>query len=150
MARRLARRGFSLDVGTIQGLENERKAVQTEVQRLQQSRNELAKRIGQAKAKKEDATQLMAEAARLPELLKRQEAKLEEIQTRLEGILLGVPNMPHESVPDGRDENDNKEIRRWGEPPKFDFQPKDHVDVGAGLGLDFDAAVKITGARFVV
>ncbi|MFL6655066.1 MAG: serine--tRNA ligase [Sulfurifustis sp.] len=150
VARRLARRGFSLDVGTIQGLENERKAVQTEVQRLQQSRNELAKRIGQAKAKKEDATQLMAEAARLPELLKRQEAKLEEIQVRLEGILLGVPNMPHESVPDGRDENDNKEIRRWGEPPKFDFQPKDHVDVGAGLGLDFDAAVKITGARFVV
>lgn len=150
VAKGLARRGFVLDTGTIQSLENERKTVQTEVQRLQQNRNELAKKIGQAKAKKEDATALMAEAARLPELLKHQEARLAEIQAHLDGILLDVPNLPHESVPDGRDENDNKEIRRWGEPPKFDFQPKDHVDIGVRLGLDFDAAIKITGARFAV
>ncbi len=150
VARRLARRGYTLNVAVIQDLENQRKSIQTDVQQLQARRNELAKKIGQAKAKKEDAADLMAEAGRLPELLKQQEAKLDAIQARLEELLLGVPNLPHESVPDGRDENDNREIRRWGEPPKFDFQPKDHVDVGARLGLEFDAAVKITGARFVV
>lgn len=151
VARRLARRGFTLDIAAIQEVENQRKGVQTEVQQLQQQRNELAKKIGQAKAKGEKADDLMATAARLPELLKHQEAQLGVIQSKLDDLLLGVPNLPHESVPEGRDENDNKEVRRWGEPPRFDFTPKDHVDVGAGLGLlDFDAAAKITGARFAV
>jgi seryl-tRNA synthetase len=150
-AKRLARRGFALDVATIKHLEDKRKIIQIEVQHLQQQRNELAKQIGVAKGKGLDATELMTAAGRLPELLKQQEATLADVQARLDEILLGVPNLPHESVPDGRDESANKEIRRWGEPPRFDFAPKDHVDIGAGLGLlDFDAAAKLTGARFVV
>ncbi|HEX7044450.1 MAG TPA: serine--tRNA ligase [Burkholderiales bacterium] len=151
VARRLARRGVALDVARFQALEEERKAVQVETQRLQQSRNELAKRIGQAKARGEDASELLAAAGRLPEQLRQAEAKLAEIQAQLEEYLLGVPNLPHASVPDGSGEQDNVEVRRWGEPPAFAFEPRDHVDVGARLGqLDFDAAAKLTGARFVV
>src|SRR5204863_1440620 len=148
VARRLKRRGYELDVAAIQALENERKTLQAEVQRLQQTRNELAKKIGQAKAKGENASELMATAARLPETLRTEENKLADLQTKTDDILLGVPNLPHDSVPDGRDENANQEVRRWGEPPRFNFTPKDHVDIGAGLGmLDFDAAAKLTGAR---
>jgi len=151
VARRLARRGVTLDVARLQTLEEQRKAVQVETQRLQQSRNELAKRIGQAKAKGEDASELLAEAGRLPEQLRQAEAKLAEIQAQLDEFFLGVPNLPHATVPDGSGEQDNVEVRRWGEPPAFAFEPKDHVDVGARLGLlDFDAAAKLTGARFVV
>src|SRR6266566_4450560 len=124
VARRLASRGFTLDTQTIEALERERKDIQTQVQQLQQSRNELAKKIGQAKAKGEDAAALMAQAAKLPEALKQREAELEGIQQRLEALLLGTPNLPHESVPDGCDENANVEVRRWGEPARFDFTPK--------------------------
>ena len=151
VARRLARRGVDLDVATIKNLEEQRKTIQTDVQRLQQQRNELAKKVGQAKAKGEDATELLAQASRLPETLKQKEAVLGELQTQLEEYLLGIPNVPHESVPDGAGEQDNVEVRRWGEPPAFAFEPKDHVDIGIGLGqLDFDAAAKLAGARFVV
>ncbi len=151
VARRLARRGIALDVAAVRSLEEQRKTIQTEVQQLQQQRNELAKKIGRAKAKGEDAAELLAAAGRLPELLKQKEARLATIQAQLEEYLLGVPNLPHPTVPDGAGEENNVEIRRWGEPPRFGFAPKDHVDIGAGLGqLDFDAASKLTGARFVV
>jgi seryl-tRNA synthetase len=151
VARRLARRGYALDIGAIQALEAQRKDIQTLTQQLQAQRNELAKKIGQAKGKGEDAGVLMAEAAKLPETLKQREAELAAIQARTDELLLGVPNLPHDSVPEGKSEKDNAEIRRVGEPRHFDFTPKDHVDVGAGLGLlDFDVAAKITGARFVV
>lgn len=151
VARRLARRGYTLDIAAIQALENQRKTIQTDVQQLQQQRNELAKKIGQAKAKGENADEWMTAAAKLPEQLKQQEMQLNVIQSKLDDLLLGVPNLPHASVPDGRDENDNREVRRWGEPPRFDFTPKDHVDLGAGVGLlDFDVAAKVTGARFAV
>jgi seryl-tRNA synthetase len=150
-ARRLARRGFVLDVAAIQAMEAQRKDIQTQTQQLQAQRNDIARKIGQAKSKGEDASMLMAEAAKLPETLKQREAELAGIQARFEDLLLGVPNIPHDSVPDGKSEDDNVEVRRWGEPRKFDFSPKDHVDVGAGLGLlDFDAATKLTGARFAV
>jgi seryl-tRNA synthetase len=151
VARRLARRGFDLDTKYIGGLEEKRKIAQITVQQLQKDRNELAKQIGQAKASGADARTLMAQAADLPNVLKRREAELATIQTQLEEYLLGVPNLPDGSVPEGQGESDNKEIRRWGEPPHFDFAPKDHVDIGAGLGLlDFEAAAKLSGARFVV
>lgn len=151
VSRQLARRGFALDAERIRALEERRKTLQTDAQQLQQRRNELARKIGQAKAKGEDAAELLAQAGELPDLLKQREADLATVQTELEDYLLGVPNLPHESVPDGRDENDNREIRRWGEPRRFDFKPKDHVDIGADLGmLDFEAASKLSGARFVV
>jgi seryl-tRNA synthetase len=151
VSQKLARRGFELDSGRIQKLEERRKGVQTSVQELQQSRNALAKKIGQAKASGTDVAELLARAAELPDVLKSREAELGKIQAELEEYLLGVPNLPHASVPDGREESDNKEVRRWGEPPGFDFPAKDHVDIGSALDmLDFDAAAKITGARFVV
>jgi seryl-tRNA synthetase len=151
VSRHLARRGFIVDEARVRSLEERRKSVQTQTQQLQQQRNELARQIGRTKAKGEDAGELLVKAGQLPELLKQQEAELAAIQTELDDYLLGVPNVPHESVPDGRDENDNREVRRWGEPPRFDFTPKDHVDIGAGLGLlDFEAAAKLSGARFVV
>jgi seryl-tRNA synthetase len=150
-ARQLARRGYALDVGAIAAIEEKRKQIQTRTQQLQSERNASAKAVGQAKAKGEDAAPLMAVAARIGEQLKQLEAELEATQAQVNEIALGLPNIPHASVPDGRDENDNREVRRWGEPRKFDFEPKDHVDVGAALGmLDFDVAAKITGARFAV
>jgi seryl-tRNA synthetase len=155
VARQLGRRGYSLDILAINTLEQQRKQVQMEVQDLQKKRNELAKQIGQAKAKgkdkDEDIAILMSMAQAIPEMLKKRDADLYLIQNNLDEHLLSLPNMPHASVPDGKDENDNQEIRRWGEPKKFDFTPKDHVDLGAALGMmDFDTAAKIAGARFVV
>jgi len=150
-ARRLARRGFVLDTAVIAALEARRKEIQVRTQELQNERNSRSKAIGQAKAKGEDTAPLMAAVADVGERLKRAEAELGAVQMELEEQLLGVPNVPHESVPDGRDENENQEVRRWGEPRKFDFEPKDHVDLGAALGmLDFDTAAKIAGARFAV
>ncbi len=150
-AAQLARRGFVLDTKTLAALEDRRKQLQTSTEQLQSARNASAKAVGQAKVKGEDATALLAEAATLGERLKQAQAELTALQERIEGIALGVPNLPHASVPDGRDENDNREVRRWGEPRKFDFAPKDHVDLGAALGmLDFDTAAKIAGARFAV
>ncbi|MCK9531870.1 MAG: serine--tRNA ligase [Gammaproteobacteria bacterium] len=148
-AAKLARRGFMLDTAAIARLEAERKELQTRTQELQAERNAKSKAIGQAKAKGEDAAPLMAAVAGLGDKLKEAETRLAAIQEELNAIALGVPNIPHESVPEGKDENDNVEVRRWGTPPTFDFEPKDHVDLGNGLGmLDFDTAAKITGARF--
>lgn len=150
VAQQLARRGYTLDAARIAALEAQRKDVQVRTQQLQNERNTKSKAIGQAKAKGQDAAPLLAEVAHLGDALKQAEEGLAQVQAELDAMLLGVPNIPHASVPDGRDENDNVEIRRWGEPRTFDFEPKDHVDLGAGLGLmDFDAAAKIAGSRFV-
>ncbi|MEK7321773.1 MAG: serine--tRNA ligase [Pseudomonadota bacterium] len=150
-AQRLAARGFKLDTLRIAALETERKQVQMRTQALQNDRNTRSKAIGKAKASGEDTVPLMVEVAEIGEGLKQAEARLESLQNELNEILLGVPNLPHVSVPAGKDENDNVEVRRWGTPAVFDFEPKDHVDLGAKLGLlDFDAAAKITGARFSV
>jgi seryl-tRNA synthetase len=148
---RLAARGFKLDTARIAALEAERKDVQVRTQALQNERNTRSKAIGKAKAAGEDIAPLMAEVADLGEQLKQGEARLEALQAELNDILLGVPNIPHASVPAGKDENDNLEVRRWGEPRSFDFTPRDHVDVGDSLGLlDFETAAKIAGARFAV
>ena len=150
-AARLAARGFKLDTARIAALETERKAVQVQTQALQNERNTRSKSIGKAKAAGEDIAPLMADVAKLGDELKQGESRLEELQADLNEILLGVPNLPHASVPAGRDENDNIEVRRWGEPRSFDFSPRDHVDVGDALGLlDFETAAKIAGARFAV
>src|SRR3990172_3065782 len=149
--RQLARRGFALDIQAIASLEEKRKSVQVITQQFQAERNAKSKAIGMAKAKGEDATRLMEEVANIGAALKQAETELEQIQKEIEDIALGIPNLPHASVPDGRDERDNKEVRRWGEPGTFDFTPKDHADLGVALGmLDFEAATKIAGARFVI
>ncbi len=151
VTRQLARRGVRLDTQALTNLEEKRKRVQVVAQQLQQERNAKSKAIGIAKSKGEDTAKLMQEVADTGAALKQAETELEQIQAELVDLALGIPNIPHASVPDGKDENDNREVRRWGEPRKFDFAPKDHVDIGARLGMmDFDAAAKITGARFVV
>ncbi|MEO7557519.1 MAG: serine--tRNA ligase [Gammaproteobacteria bacterium] len=151
VAERLATRGFQLDVLQLDRLEAQRKELQVITQKLQAERNASAKTIGKAKAQGDDTAPLLAAVADLGDKLNAAEARLAEIQKQLEDILLGVPNLPHESVPVGKSEHDNVEVRCWGEPKKFSFEPKDHVDLGAGLDqMDFDAAAKIAGARFVV
>jgi seryl-tRNA synthetase len=151
VAAQLARRGLVLDTARIESLESERKALQVEVQALQSERNTRSKAVGQAKASGADIAPLLAEMSDLGERLKAADARLGEIQEAVEEIGLGLPNLPDASVPDGRDESDNREERRWGEPPSFGFQPRDHVDLGAvNSWMDFDAAAKLTGSRFVV
>jgi seryl-tRNA synthetase len=151
VARQLARRGYRLDTQALMTTEEKRKRVQVIAQQLQQDRNAKSKAIGIAKSKGEDTTKLMKEVSDTGAALKQAEDELEQIQSELVEIALGIPNIPHVSVPDGTDENDNQELRRWGEPRQFGFTPKDHVDLGIALGmLDFDTAAKITGARFVV
>jgi seryl-tRNA synthetase len=151
VAKRLAGRPFVLDVAAFQAIENERKNLQTRTQELQAARNQFAKRIGQAKAKGEDAAALMAEAGRANAELAELEKRLEVIQAKAQDFLLGVPNLPHASVPAGKSPADNLELRRIGTPRQFGFAPKDHVDIGAAIGLlDFEAATKIAGARFVL
>lgn len=151
VAKHLSRRGYSVDTAALSQLEEKRKRVQIIAQQFQQERNAKSKAIGQAKAKGEDVSQLMQGVADIGSALKQAETELEQIQRDIDEIALGMPNIPHASVPDGKDENDNKEIRRWGEPRKLSFTPKDHVDLGAALGMmDFDVAAKIAGARFVV
>lgn len=145
---RLAARGFQFPEEEFNRLEAERKSVQTRTEELLAQRNTLSKQIGMAKKAGEDASALMAEAARIPEELADLEKELDRIRTDLENLLLRIPNIPHESVPVGRDETENVEVRRWGTPRTFDFEVKDHVDVGAPLGLDFDTAAKLSGARF--
>lgn len=150
-AQQLARRGFVLDTAAIARLEGERKEIQVITQELQKERNQSSKAIGQAKAKGEDIQPLLDAVADLGERLKSAEGRLSEIQEELSAILMGVPNLPDPSVPDGKDEEDNVEVRRWGTPREFDFEPQDHVDVGQRLGgLDFDTAAKLTGSRFAV
>ncbi|MGH6623117.1 MAG: serine--tRNA ligase [Burkholderiaceae bacterium] len=148
VAARLRLRGFTLDIDTFNRLEAERKTVQTRTEELQGRRNALSKQIGQRKAKGEDASELMAEVGAIPEEVKKLEGRLAETQERLHQFLLDLPNLPHASVPEGRSADDNVEVRRWGTPRVFDFAPRDHVDVGAPLGLDFETAAKIAGARF--
>ena len=151
VAKRLATRGFTFDTAHFQELEQERKTVQTRTQELQAKRNATSKQIGIAKSKGEDVSAIMAEVATLGDELKVAEEKLAYVQTRMQDLLAGVPNLPHESVPEGKSETDNVEARRVGTPKTYDFPVKDHVDLGEGLKLlDFETAVKITGARFSV
>lgn len=146
----LARRAFRLDTVAFAKLESRRREVQAKTQSLQSERNSRSKLIGQAKAKGEDIQPLLAEMDSFGDDLKRMEVELDEIQTSLEDLLLGVPNILDADVPDGRSEADNLEVLRWLEPRKFEFEPQDHVELGARLGqMDFEAAVKIAGARFV-
>ncbi|MGN2251775.1 serine--tRNA ligase [Frateuria sp. GZRe12] len=144
-------RGFDLDVAAVEALEAERKRLSTETQELQNLRNTRSKAIGQAKAKGEDVAPLMAEVAGIGDRLKANEQALGEVQCKLAGIALGIPNIPHESVPVGKDERDNVEISRWGQPRTFDFPVSDHVELGERHGwLDGDAGAKLSGARFTV
>ncbi|WP_043694410.1 serine--tRNA ligase [Luteibacter sp. 9133] len=146
-----AARNFDLDVATIERLESERKALATETQELQNLRNTRSKAIGQAKSKGEDVAPLMAEVAGIGDKLKANEQALADVQAKLADISLGLPNLPDESVPIGKDENDNLEILRWGHARAFDFEVKDHVDLGVRHGwLDGDAGSKLSGARFTV
>jgi seryl-tRNA synthetase len=152
VARRLATRGYALDSAGFRSLEDARKRIQTTTEQLQAQRNALSKQVGQAKAKKDEAqaASLMAQAAEIGEKLKSLEGENESVQARLREFVSLIPNIPHESVPVGSSSEQNAEVRRWGAPRKFDFAPKDHVDVGAPLGLDFETAAKLAGARFAV
>ncbi len=144
-------RGYELDAGALESLESERKQIQVRTQELQNLRNTRSKAIGQAKAKGEDVGVLMAEVAGFGDELKASEARLEAIRGEIEAIALTMPNLPHESVPQGEDENDNVEQHRWGTPRTFEFPVKDHVELGARNGwLDGDTAAKLSGARFTV
>jgi seryl-tRNA synthetase len=149
VAARLATRPFNLDAAAFQALEQERKQVQTRTQELQATRNTLSKRIGQAKGKGEDAASLMAEAGEANSELQSMEARLAELQAKLEDFLLGIPNLPHASVPVGKTPEENVEVRRHGTQRQFEFAQRDHVDLGEALGmLDFATATKISGSRF--
>jgi seryl-tRNA synthetase len=151
VVKRLAARGFEFDAAAFEALEFRRKAVQVETQELQARRNQLSRRVGQAKAKGEDASELMAEVNAQADQLKALERRLDEIQSGLNDFLLAIPNLPHASVPAGTSSADNAEVRKWGAPREFGFAVKDHVDIGGGLGmLDFERAAKISGARFSV
>ncbi len=150
VAARLNDRGYELDVAGFAALEAERKAIQTRTEELQARRNSLSKQIGMLKGKGEDASAVMAEVSGIGDELKASAAQLDVVQTRLQDLLLSMPNVPHESVPAGKDETQNVEVRREGTPRAFDFAVKDHVDLGAGLGLDFDVAAKLSGSRFAV
>jgi len=152
VAARLKTRGYVLDIAAFNALENRRKALQTATEQLQAQRNALSKQVGQAKAKKDEAqaAALMAQGAGLGEKLKGMEVENEALQAQLREFVSLIPNLPHESVPVGSSSAQNVEQRRWGAPRKFEFAPKDHVDIGAGLGLDFETGAKLAGARFVV
>ncbi|CAH0162780.1 serine--tRNA ligase [Pseudomonas moraviensis] len=151
VADRLASRGFALDTARIEALEEQRKTVQTRTEALQAERNARSKSIGQAKQRGEDIAPLMADVERMAAELSAGKVELDAIQTELDSILLGIPNLPHESVPVGKDEDDNVEVRRWGTPTQFDFEVKDHVALGEKFGwLDFETAAKLSGARFAL
>ena len=148
VAERLATRGVTLDTAAFEALETERKQLQTRTQDLQAQRNALSKQVGMLKGRGEDASGVLAQVAGLGDELKASEAALAELMPRFDAFLAGIPNLPHESVPVGRDEAGNVEVLRWGTPRTFDFAVRDHVDIGAPLGLDFETAAKISGARF--
>nr|WP_239688813.1 serine--tRNA ligase [Aquitalea magnusonii] len=150
VAARLASRGYTLDTAAFTAMEADRKSLQTRMQELQSRRNATSKQIGEAKRKGEDVSAIMAEVANLGDELKAAEAAFEAVQAKLDALLMSIPNLPHESVPVGKDENDNVEVRRVGVPRQFDFEVKDHVDIGSPLGLDFDTGAKLSGARFTV
>lgn len=150
VAKRLADRGYTLDVAAFTALEAERRAVQTRTEELQARRNSLSKQIGAMKGRGEDTSAVMAEVGGLGDEMKASAVQLEDIQKRLSDLMLVMPNLPHESVPAGKDETGNVETRRWGTPRQFDFEVKDHVDVGTPLGLDFETGAKLSGARFTL
>jgi seryl-tRNA synthetase len=150
VADRLRARGYEFDIEAFNALEAERKSVQVRTEELQARRNALSKQIGALKSRGEDASAVMAEVGAIPQQVKDQEIRLGDVQARLQDLMLNVPNVPHASVPAGSSADDNVEVRRWGTPRTFDFAPRDHVDVGAALGLDFEVAAKISGSRFAV
>ena len=147
---RLLARKFKLDVEKFSALEAERKSLQTRTEELQAKRNQLAKAIGMKKAKGEDASAELAEAGQVNVDMEVDASRLAILQAEIADFLMGIPNLPDESVPNGKDETENQEVKRWGQEPIFDFEIKDHVDLGAPLGLDFEVAAKISGARFAV
>jgi seryl-tRNA synthetase len=151
VAEQLKKRNFELDVTALENLENQRKQCQVETENLQNERNTKSKSIGKAKAAGEDIKPLLDEVAGLGEKLDLAKAELSDVQQQMDVILMGIPNLLHDSVPVGKDENDNVEVRLWGKPKTFDFEVKDHVDLGAVNGwLDFETASKLTGSRYVV
>jgi seryl-tRNA synthetase len=150
VAERLATRGVTLDTTAFEALESERKTLQTRTQDLQAKRNTLSKQIGMLKGKGEDASAVMAEVGMLKAELAAAEERLPALLAEVDALVATIPNLPHASVPIGRDETANVEILRWGTPRTFDFPVKDHVDIGAALGLDFETAVKISGSRFAL
>jgi seryl-tRNA synthetase len=149
-ATRLARRGYTLDLELFSALETRRKALQAHTQELQNERNTRSKAIGRAKASGQNIQPLLNEVAGLSEALKEAEDELEVLQTQISNLQLDIPNLPHDSTPTGTSDADNVEIRRWGEPRRFEFEPRDHADLGGEGGLDFDAAAKLTGSRFTI
>lgn len=150
VAARLAGRGYILDTEKFSQLESERKSLQSAMQDLQAKRNASAKQIGEAKRKGEDVSTILTQVATLGDALKTAEQDFEAVQRQLDLWLLSIPNLPHESVPVGKDETANIEIRKVGQPRQFDFPVRDHVDIGAPLGLDFETGTKLSGARFTV
>lgn len=155
VAQRLATRHFMLEVEFFQKLESERKDLQEQTQNLQSKRNQLAKSIGMAKSKNQDVTELMSQSSEINQILVKNEKAFGELTTELESFLHGIPNIPHESVPIGKDSTHNQEVSKWGTPKIFDFVVRDHIELGenlakSGNGLDFANAVKVSGARFVI
>ena len=157
VAAQLARRGFTLDTAKLAGFEAERKVIQVKTQELQAQRKSQSKEIGLAKRNGQDASDIMAAVAQVGEELKSAEVRLKQLLDETHAMLMSIPNVPHETTPDGKDENDNVEIRRWGDCPTFDFDIKDHVDLGVELGqgwnakgglMDFETGAKLSGARF--
>ena len=146
----LKRRNFSFDVAEFNKLEDQRKVIQVQTQDLQNLRNTKSKAIGQAKASGENIEPLLEEVSDLGEKLDNAKSALNDLQLKIDEIVMAIPNIPHPSVPEGQSEDDNIELSKWGEPKKFDFEPKDHVDLGEMHGIDFAAAAKISGSRFVV
>ncbi|QFU02450.1 Serine--tRNA ligase [Halomonas sp. THAF5a] len=151
VAKRLATRGYALDTARLEALESRRRELQAETESLQNERNTRSKSIGQAKAQGEDIQPLLAEVSDLGDRLDAAKARLAEVQAEWDSLVSGIPNLPHESVPAGQSEEENVELHRWGTPPAFDFEVRDHVDLGALQGdLDFELAAKLTGSRFAV
>ena len=146
----LKRRNFSFDVAEFNKLEDQRKVIQVQTQDLQNLRNTKSKAIGQAKASGESIEPLLEEVSDLGEKLDNAKSALNDLQLKIDEIVMAIPNIPHPSVPEGQSEDENIELSKWGEPKKFDFEPKDHVDLGEMHGIDFAAAAKISGSRFVV
>ncbi|HCB67900.1 MAG TPA: serine--tRNA ligase, partial [Methylophilaceae bacterium] len=147
---KLSSRGFDLDVRAFQSLENARKELQVKTQDLQEKRNSISKEIGIAKSKNENTDLLMKNVNAISDDLKAGESELAELQEKINQFMLNLPNIPHESTPLGKSEADNKIVKTVGEPRNFTFKVKDHVDVGANHGLNFDLGAKLSGARFVV
>ena len=151
VADKLIKKGFKLDVAKLNSLEESRKQLQIDTENLQSERNSKSKEIGKLKAQGEDTTGVMAAVSAFGTQLDAKKIELKAVQDRLNIMLMEIPNIPHESVPPGADEEDNQEVLTWGQKPSFNFTVKDHVDLGEGLGgLDFGAAIKVTGARFMV